>query len=316
MNLRLLALATILFCAGTACKKAAFENITDSKGSGNSSDDLNGNGGSTTRGLEVSVSSPEVKAGGDTIKATATTKDGVVTTDVTWEIKSPDGRTDIGTIDADGVYKSPATADKEFPVIITAVLKSDPTIRDSETIKVLPPTQVFARCTRNNVVFPILANVYEIPRTASAIPNFTDAAQARKVATVCMENYAVAPRDFNGGFPDVDALKEFFALQTTTTLVIATEGDYVFRMNSDDGSRLFIDGTEVINNDGLHNAFGSGPEESQTVGQKDATVRMKAGDHPLALNYFQGPKFRLALELKWKKPGSTNFEYVPREAFK
>ncbi len=299
-----------------SCKRAAFENITanQSKGGGNSSDDLKGQV-PVKPILEVTVPSPEIKAG-ESMKAEAHIKDGPANPDVNWEIKGPPDRTDIGTIDKDGNYKAPAQTDKEFPVVITAVLKSDPSVSGSVTIKVLPSTQVFARCTRGNVAFPILAHVYQINNTASSIPDFSNTTQARKVLTVCMEKYAVPPRNFTEGFPDVPDLVEWFALQTTTTLQVPTEGDYVFQMNSDDGSKLSIDGKLLIDNDGLHQAFGPGPEDSQTVGQKEATVRLTAGDHALALDYFQGPKFRIALELKWKKPGATTFEYVPREAFK
>jgi len=310
-------LVLIVLLLGSACKRAAFENIKGATGnnSGNSSDDLKADAPARPI-LEVTVPSPEIKAGGETMQAKANIKDGPANPEVTWEIKGPADRTDIGSIDADGNYKSPAQTDKEFPVVITAVLKSDPTISASVTIKVIPSTQVFARCTRGNVAFPILAHVYQINNTATVLPDFANPAQSRKVLTVCMEKYAVPPRNFTEGFPDVPDLVEWFALQTTTTLQIAEEGDYVFQMNSDDGSKLSIDGKLLIDNDGLHQARGPGPEDSQTEGQKEATVRLAAGDHPLALDYFQGPKFRIALELKWKKPSATTFEYVPREAFK
>jgi hypothetical protein len=304
----------MIFSLGTGCKRAAFENITGNSGKGNSSDDLKGQV-PVRPILEVTVPSPEIKAG-ETMQAQAHIKDGPANPDVTWEIKGPVDRKEIGSIDANGNYNAPAQTDKEFPLVITAILKADPTVSASVSIKVLPSTQVFARCTRGNPAFPILAHVYQINNTATVLPDFANAAQARKVLTVCMEKYAVAPRNFTEGFPDVPDLVEWFALQTTTILQIPSEGDYVFQMNSDDGSKLSIDGKIVIDNDGLHQAFGPGPEDSQTVGMKDATVRLTAGDHALALDYFQGPKFRIALELKWKKPGASAFEYVPREAFK
>ncbi|HYX38542.1 MAG TPA: PA14 domain-containing protein [Oligoflexus sp.] len=315
MKILSLFLAGLVLNGAQACKRATFENINGTKSNGNSSDDLTGNLPARPI-LEVTVPSPEIKAGGETMQAKANIKNGPANPEVTWEIKGPADRTDIGSIDADGNYKSPAQTDKEFSVVITAVLKSDPTISASVTIKVIPNTQVFARCTRGNVAFPILANVYQINTTATAIPNFADTTQARKVLTVCMDKYAVAPRNFTEGFPDVPDLVEWFALQTTTTLQIAQEGDYSFQMNSDDGSKLSIDGKLLIDNDGLHQAIGPGPDDSQTVGQKEVIVRLTAGDHPLSLDYFQGPKFRIALELKWKKPGDTTYEYVPREAFK
>jgi Ca2+-binding RTX toxin-like protein len=45
-----------------------------------------------------------------------------------------------------------------------------------------------------------------------------------------------------------------FALKFTTTLTITTGGTYTFRTRSDDGSALFLDGVQIVNNDGLHGA--------------------------------------------------------------
>lgn len=266
--------------------------------------------------LEVIAPSQEIKAGKVTMQIKARIKNGPENPSVHWNVKTAEGAQDAGTIDSNGLYTSPALANPAFPVDIIAVLKSDPSVFASTRIKVIPIEQIFATCTRNNVVFPILAVVYQIPTTANRIPNFSNEAEAKKVTTVCLDKYAVAPRNFSEGFPDVPQLFEYFALQTTTKLVIKEEGSYTFQLNSDDGSRLILNEQLLIDNDGLHQALGTSPEDSQTMGQKEASLSLKAGEYPLKLDYFQGPKFRLALELKWKKPGATSFEYVPREAFR
>ncbi|RYZ59019.1 MAG: hypothetical protein EOP07_05320 [Proteobacteria bacterium] len=266
--------------------------------------------------LTVTTPSPEIKAGEEKMQAIAKLKDQVDPPVVKWEITGPTGKTDIGSIDQSGVYTSPKTNDKEFPVTIIATLISDPTVVGSTVIKVLPKEQVFARCTRGNSVFPILAQVYQINSTASHLPDYNNASQAQKVTTVCMDQYAVAPRNFDTGFPDVPGLFEYFSLQTTTVIVIPADGNYTFQLNSDDGSKLYIDGTMVIDNDGTHQAVGTGVDDSPTIGRKEVTLKLLKGDHNLGLDYFQGPRLRIALELKWKKPGSANFEYVPTESFK
>ena len=43
-----------------------------------------------------------------------------------------------------------------------------------------------------------------------------------------------------------------YALKFTTTLTITQAGTYTFRTSSDDGSALFLDGVQIVNNDGLH----------------------------------------------------------------
>lgn len=59
---------------------------------------------------------------------------------------------------------------------------------------------------------------------------------------------------------DVDALQasedpgdaETFSVRFDGYIFIGTSGTYTFYTNSDDGSKIYIDGTEVVNNDGLH----------------------------------------------------------------
>lgn len=268
--------------------------------------------------IELIVTTPAntLKAGGEKIQATAKIKDSADVPSVTWTIKGPAGKTDLGSIHQNGVYTSPATNDKEFPVTITATLKKDPKVKASTVINVLPKDQLFASCTKGSITFPILAQVYSVPTTTAHIPNYSHPAEATKVTTVCMDQYAVEPRNFSEGFPNLKNFIEYFSLQTSTILVVPSDGSYTLQLNSDDGSRLAIDGQEVIDNDGQHQAYGSGPDDSLKVGLKEVTLTLKKGDHPLTLNYFQGPKFRIALVLKWKTPGSANFVYVPRESFK
>lgn len=55
-----------------------------------------------------------------------------------------------------------------------------------------------------------------------------------------------------------------------------TAGAYTFHLESDDGSRLFLDGKLAIDNDGVH------PEIEKT-----ATVELTAGTHPIIVDYFE-----------------------------
>ena len=63
---------------------------------------------------------------------------------------------------------------------------------------------------------------------------------------------------------------EEYAVRVESTLIIETGGTYDFTTTSDDGSILWIDGVEVVNNDGLH---GSATESgSITLGPGEYTV--------------------------------------------
>ncbi len=109
----------------------------------------------------------------------------------------------------------------------------------------------------------------------------------------------IATRKFNEGFPGVEGLYEWFALSINFDLQIAKAGDYKFRVNSDDGSKLFVDGKEVINNDGQHSPR-----------SMEGSINLSAGPHKVNLQYFQGPADEIALELFWTPPGESEI-YIP-----
>ncbi|NBX28839.1 DUF1553 domain-containing protein [bacterium] len=60
-------------------------------------------------------------------------------------------------------------------------------------------------------------------------------------------------------------------------LKVPADGDYTFTLDSDDGSRLVVDGQEVLVYDGIHG----------TGSPKTATVSLRAGRLPIRLDYFQ-----------------------------
>jgi PA14 domain len=260
--------------------------------------------------LLVSTPSDSIKAGQESMQATATLKDKKDVPDVSWTLASD--TEDKGSIDEKGNYTSPESAEAEFPVTLIATLKSDPRVSGKKTITVIPVEQAFATCSEGSENFPIVAKVYEMPSSVKRLPDYNNPAEASFKTQVCMENYAIEPRNFE----EVKELFEYFSLQTTTTLIAPVDGEYAFQLNSDDGSRLYIDGKEVIDNDGEHQAYSPSPEDSQSEGLKEVVIYLNKGDHALALNYFQGPRFRIGLMLKWKVPGTGDYVYVPRESFK
>ncbi len=83
-------------------------------------------------------------------------------------------------------------------------------------------------------------------------------------------------------------------------LLVPVAGAYQFQLASDDGSALFIDGAQVVANDGLHNA------KAKMYG----TTELKAGGHAFELRYFQGGA-DAALNLVWSGPASTGFLTEP-----
>ena len=82
-----------------------------------------------------------------------------------------------------------------------------------------------------------------------------------------------------------------FAIQYTGEFFVSKSGNHTFHLTSDDGSRLFIDGEMVIDNDGVFAAT-----------HKTAIINLSAGVHEIELRYFEqgGPG---SVDLDWSGPG-------------
>lgn len=96
---------------------------------------------------------------------------------------------------------------------------------------------------------------------------------------------------------------EDFGLQFEGWLVAPTRGVYRLALATDDGSRLWLDGKLVVDNDGLHGAS-----------EVWIDAPLAAGPHHLRLDYFQHLGGR-DLSLKWVGPG-VPLQAVPLEALR
>ncbi len=83
-----------------------------------------------------------------------------------------------------------------------------------------------------------------------------------------------------------------FGFVFEAALIVPKDGDYTFHLDSDDGSRLSVDGKQVILYDGIH---GEGKEQS-------VTVRLTQGRRAIKLEYFQREN-GLGLTVAWSGPG-------------
>ena len=102
----------------------------------------------------------------------------------------------------------------------------------------------------------------------------------------------IPPRNFSEGFPGLADIFEWFGIQYRGTIAIQEPGLYNFRLLSDDGSKLYIDSNLVIDNDGTH------APKSVTGG-----IYLSPGAYPIRVDYFQGPKMQIALQLFVEQPG-------------
>ena len=90
-----------------------------------------------------------------------------------------------------------------------------------------------------------------------------------------------------------------FITHALANLTVSQPGEYAFRLTSDDGSRLTLDGTQIIDNDGLH-----GPESVE------GTATLDVGVHDLFVEMFEATNGQ-QLTVEWKTPGSSSFTVIP-----
>jgi hypothetical protein len=101
----------------------------------------------------------------------------------------------------------------------------------------------------------------------------------------------------------VEGYQEDFAIRFRGRIQITVPGTYTFYLSSDDGSRLYIDGTEVIDNDGVH-----------TTRELSAATYMSTGYHNIEVHYFQ-KSGNYGVTLSWVVPGEINPAVIPASRF-
>ena len=119
------------------------------------------------------------------------------------------------------------------------------------------------------------------------------------VYTFVTTNLDVPNRVYTEGFPtpEMQYVVEDFAIRFRGELAIDTPGLYHFGLYSDDGAKLYIDRTLVVDNDGIH-----GPKGEKGI------ITLTAGTHPVEIHYFQGPRHSIALQWYYQPPKEPHSE--------
>ena len=68
----------------------------------------------------------------------------------------------------------------------------------------------------------------------------------------------------------------YFAFRFTGYIKVPSNGTYTFYTYSDDGSKLYVNGSLVVDNDGLHGML-----------EKSGIVSLTAGKHLIVVTYFE-----------------------------
>ncbi|KAJ9439440.1 PA14 superfamily domain [Diplonema papillatum] len=92
-----------------------------------------------------------------------------------------------------------------------------------------------------------------------------------------------------------------FASRHSGYLVVPVPGNYTFFLTSDDGSRMFLEGVEIISNGGIHG--------KKTV---DATLCLESRKYEVRIEFFELLDGQM-LKWEWLQPGNTDKVVVPLE---
>ena len=186
---------------------------------------------------------------------------------------------------------------------------------------------------------PSLAGFLDNPhgaRPSGRMPKLLNAKEAKEVANYLLQGVAVKVAQGRGAtayryvedsydrVPDFDKLKPIstgtgaafdlgvakrsnnYALRFEGFFKIDQEAEYTFILHSDDGSRLWIDGKQVVDNDGIH------PPSS-----KQGKTKLTKGIHKVVVGFFQaGGGAELSVLIEAPGFGSHNFAdlVAPTEA--
>ena len=184
-----------------------------------------------------------------------------------------------------GEFASPSTGLGIFDTTVRAGhgLVGTVYIRDAP----IPQVDLFERC------FTPSGRIFQMPPFEHLTP----------VYTFITGNLNVSPRNYTEGFPTakMESVVDNFAIRFRGRLAIETPGTYTFALNSDDGSKLYINQNLVVDNDGIH-----------TPRYVRGSLKLATGMHPIEIHYFQGQPYQIALQWFYQPPNGQE-QIVPPE---
>ena len=92
---------------------------------------------------------------------------------------------------------------------------------------------------------------------------------------------------------DIKVIEDYWGVRFKGFIEIPQDGIYRFSSTSDDGSRLFVNGQQVIDNDGVHSPFSC-----------HGKIELRKGKYPIMLDYFEG-NYGEYLKVEIEGPGIT-----------
>ncbi len=144
------------------------------------------------------------------------------------------------------------------------------TFREVEPLPALAPSSTTPGLTR-----------FSLPGDWNALPDIDELIRFRRVPRDIVETIAMTP----------EIARERLVVRHEGLLRVPERGLYTFHLTSDDGSRLWIEGQLVVDNDGLHGAV-----------TKTGTIALAPGLHSIRVDWFNKTG-SAELSLRWAPLG-------------
>ena len=157
--------------------------------------------------------------------------------------------------------------------------------------KLIGDIRAFGSVTPSENAF--CGDVYELPEGTNSLSAFRNLDPVGSIYTNTLD---VPNQDIThmGGIPGATHSSLWFGIDYYGKFYVTKPGEYLFELQSDDGSHLEIDNRLLIEMDGIH------PVTKQT-----GLTTLSTGWHSIHVPYFQGPPVALALVLRIQPPGES-----------
>ncbi len=165
------------------------------------------------------------------------------------------------------------------------------TSQAEKKMKLIGDIRTFGSITPGENTF--CGDVYELPVGTNSLSAFRDIDPVGSIYTNTLDvpNQVITHM---GGIPGATHSSVWFGIDYYGKFYVTKPGEYLFELQSDDGSYLEIDNRLLVDLDGLHE-----------VDKQTAATTLSEGWHSIHVPYFQGPPVALALVVRIQPPGES-----------
>jgi len=152
---------------------------------------------------------------------------------------------------------------------------------------------------RTKVGNGLLGNIYAIDKPATELPAFDSL--GAPIGTIAVDNLDIPASPFQ---KTIAGRTEQFGIHFRGSLNVLEGGSYNFCLEATSGALLFLDGTDIIDNDGAH-----------AMAEKCSEFEVEAGEYQLDLLWYHGKAGDLGLRFTWAKDGGAKIPVPPEALF-